>query len=463
MNKQNKSKASEFLSDNMAVLPEHEMIVAMSGGFTPSPTTQRPVSPSAPAGSQTGDVAYWGDDNNFPKDVIDRAKKDLGLLALIEKKARLLHGREVIAVQMKWDEEKEDFKTVRINSPEINEFLAGRIFQRYWREGCVDFTWFHNIFPDLIKDRELAKIVYIGTHEAAWCRWKKQNDKGVIDLCYVSSKWPNAKPDDKDMMKHYVLDPYSYSVVEDFKKNVGVTRAVYPSNFPSPGQAYYPFAPWTQYLFSEWCVLKANIPKWKTTTMNKMLSAKYILNIPVNYWSKRYEDWAKLTPAQKLEKKKETVKEINDKLTGIENAGSTILSEVGVGDDGKEIFTFKITPIDNVLKDGQYLEDSQEAVEYMLQCLDLDPTIVGKGPGRGKDAGSGSDKRVAFNILVALLQPYRDVILEPLYFIADFNEWTNKFPGLRFKVLEVELETLDKAHKTAVVTNPITPPVTDPA
>jgi hypothetical protein len=255
-------------------------------------------------------------------------------------------------------------------------------------------------------------------------------------------------------MEHPVLDPYSYTVVSDFKESKA-QRAVYPANYPTPGQAYYSLAPWTQYIFSEWCKLKADIPKWKVTTMNKMLSAKYILTIPFNYWPQKYKGWATMTTEAKSAKKKETVKEINDKLTGIENSGSTILSEVGIDDQGKEVIGFKVTPIDNILKDGQHLEDSQEAVQYMLQCMDLDPTIVGNGPGRGKDAGSGSDKRVAFNILVALLQPYRDVILEPLYFMAEFNGWTKTHPGLRFKILEVELETLDKAHKTAVVTNPV--------
>lgn len=456
MSKKSANTEPEYISDDMAVLGEHGMIIAMSGGMNISPETQKPTAPK-PKENGTGTIAKWGDGNDFPQDVIERANKDLGLLSLLDKKGRLLQGREVVAIQMVYNAEKKDFDANRIDNIEINSFLSGRIFKRYWREGCVDFTWFHNVFPDLIKDKSLDKIPYLGTHEASWCRWGIMNNKGVIDKCFVSAEWPSVEPDDKEkVMKHTVLDPYSYSVVDDFKAST-VTRAVFPANYPSPGQAYYPLAPWTQYLFSEWSTLKANIPKWKKTTMEKMLSAKYILTIPVNYWPQKYKNWNALNTDQRLAKKKETVKEINDKLTGIENSGSTILSEVGLDDQGKEIPGFKIIPIDNILKDGQYLEDSQEAVEYMLQCLDLDPTIVGKGPGRGKDAGSGSDKRVAFNILVALLQPYRDVILEPLYFVADYNGWTNDYPGLCFKVLEVELETLDKSHKTAVITNPVTP------
>ncbi|WP_285055139.1 hypothetical protein [Pedobacter ginsengisoli] len=453
MSKKNKSGA-EFISDNMAIT-ESGVIIAMAGEFEPTPGTIKPKSPKEKNTSGSTLVAPWGEDNNFPQDVIERALKDLGLLSLLDKKGRLLQGREVIAVQLVWNEDKKDYDTQRINDLAINGFLAGRKFKRYWREACVDFTWFHNVFPDIIKDKSEDKIAYLGTHDAAWCRWGLQNDDGDIDTCYVSAQWPDAKADDDTKVMTYpVLDPYSHSMVEDFRESKD-KRAVYPANYPSPGQAYYPLAPWTQYLFSEWCDIKAKIPKWKKTLMEKVLSAKYILTIPVTYWAQRFDDWAKLTPAEKKAKKKEVVKEINDKLTGIDNAGATILSEIGFDDLGKEIPAFKIIPIDNILKDGQYLEDSQEAVQYMLQCLDLDPTIVGNGPGRGKDAGSGSDKRVAFNILVALLQPYRDVILEPLYFVAEYNGWDKTHPGLRFVVLEVELETLDKSHKTAVVPNPV--------
>ncbi|HEY0175404.1 MAG TPA: hypothetical protein VGC08_03435, partial [Pedobacter sp.] len=233
-------------------------------------------------------------------------------------------------------------------------------------------------------------------------------------------------------------------------------RVVWPSSYPTPGQSYYQNAPWHKYLFSQWYTLKAMIPQWRVKHMERVLSAKYILTIPVNYWKHLYPDWDKLDKDVRLKHKKAKVKEINDSLTGFNGVGSTILSEVGFDQEGKELPAFKIIPIESVKANDANLEDSQEASEYMMRSLDLDPTIVGKGPGRGKDAGSGSDKRVAFNILVALLQPYRDVILEPLYFIAEFNGWLVKYPNLRFKVLEVELETLDKSHQTSVVKNPVT-------
>ncbi|WP_316780378.1 hypothetical protein [Pedobacter antarcticus] len=449
----------DFITDELAVL-QHGIIVSMaqdpSDQLKKKKKITRADSPK-PKVEGTGVVAMWGEGNDYPQDVIELANQDLELLPLLDKKGRLLQGREVIAVNLVWDEQKKDFNIERIDDPEINGFLSNRRTQRYWRESCVDFTWFHNFFADLIKDVEGDKIVYIGTHAAEDCRWGKMNDKGIIEMCYVSSYWPSAKPEEKDkVMGHPVLDPYSYTVVEDLRENTKHDRVVWPSSYPTPGQAYYQNAPWHKYLFSDWSKIKALVPKWKVKLMDKVLSARFILSIPVNYWPTQHKDWHKLDYSQRLEIKKAKVREIDGNLTGLNGVGRTILTETGTDQEGKEIPALKLTPIDGSTNIEGKTEDSQEASQYMMRSLDLDPTIVGNGPGRGKDAGSGSDKRVAFNILVALLQPYRDVILEPLYFIAEYNGWLKKYPNLRFKVLEVELETLDKAHSTSVINNPVT-------
>lgn len=89
----------------------------------------------------------------------------------------------------------------------------------------------------------------------------------------------------------------------------------------------------------------------------------------------------------------------------------------------------------------------------MRSALALDSALTGDAPGKSMGGGSGSDKRIALNIYVALQQPYREIILEPLYFIAAYNGWTNKdrYPSLKFKTVEIQLETLDKQHETSTL------------
>lgn len=448
------SEQITFLTDDYAHLGSHETVVALAEPIEVPAAQPRPIE----EGGSSSAVAFWGKENTFPQDVIEEAEKDTELPAILDWKGRVLQGREVVALNKVWDEEKQDFKIVRVNDEEINQFLSDIIFKRYWREACIDFTWFQNIFPDLIKSKG-DKIVYLGTHDASFCRWGVMDGKGNVTKCFVSAQWKDgAKPGDSEkVMEHKVVDPYNPEVVEALRKAKATKRFVYPVNYPSPGKSYYPSAAWTSFLFSPWFTIKKNIPVWKNKLMTRVLSAKFIITIPINYWPAAHKDWATKTADEQKIIKKAKVKEINDKLTGMEGVGSSILSEVGFDENGKELPAFKIIPIESGFKDGEHLEDSQEASGHLNRSNNVDSTLVGSGPGRSKDAGSGSDKRVAFNIYTATLQPYREVIMEPLYFIAKYNGWLDRFPYLHFKVLEVDLQTLDQGN-TSVEKSPVTTP-----
>ncbi len=435
----------EFIGD-LAVMPEHGIIFSLAETDPVNPASSPKPEKLSEIG--TSDVAVWGETNDLPQLVIEAVDKDTELPALLDYKGRLLQGRQVVAVNLVYNQETKEFDQHHIDDPVINKFLQHRTFKRYWREACVDFTWWGIIFPDLIKSKDGNSIAYLGTHEAAWCRFNKQDKNGLIKKCYVSAHWPNAKPEDEETATHEVVDPYNPELIENLKGTTGTNRFVYPVNYPTPGKAYYPTAAWISYVFSEWFKLKQLIPKQKRKLLEKVLSAKYILSIPTNYWATQNKDWGKLTTEQRLAIKKAKVKEINDKITGIDASGNVILCEVGYDDQQKEIPGFKITPIENNIKSSENIDVSQEASEHGMRSLSVDQTLVGEGPGKKNGGGSGSDKRIAFNIQVALLTPYREVILEPLYFKAEYDGWLDKYPNLRFKVEEVQLETLDKNHQT---------------
>lgn len=398
----------------------------------------------------SSDVSFWGDENDFPQKVIKAVEGSTELAPLLDWKARALQGRQLLPFKLTgWDPDKKQLVYDYVDDPEITDFLSHRITQRYLREAATDFFWFGNVFPDLIKSVGKDKIAYIGTHDASWCRWGKMDDKGNIKKCYVSANWPDAKPQSKGTLEFPVIDPYSYSAVEDLKGNKNIDRFVYPISYPSPGKAFYQLASWNGFLTTLWAKIAKSVPKSKERMMSLMLSARYILQIPINYWPAVHKDWSKKTPAEQAEIKKNKVKEINNDLTGADNAGKTILTEVGFDEAGREIPSWKIVPIENNSNAGEHLEDSREASEHLMRALSVDPTLVGDGPGNKMGSGSGSDKRVAFNIYVALQQPYRDVILEPFKFIAEYNGWYDRIPGLTFRFVEIELETLDKSHSTS--------------
>lgn len=439
----------EFFGKNLAVFGD--IIFNLE---TPDPAV--PLSSPRPKVSGTEAYAAWGESNDFPQLVIEKVERDTEIGALLDWKGRLLQGKEVIAVVKVWNEDKGDFDRKRINVPKINEFLSSIAFQRYWREACTDFTWFQNIFPDMIKSRDGKTIATISCHHAPWTRLGKMDKYGTVKKAYVSAEWPAAKVGDGNTMEFNVVDPYNSNVVEDTKSNTNLKRFVYPASYASPGKAYYALAPWIAFVNSSWYQIKNLIPAWKLKFMQRILSAAKIVSIPHNYWRIAHADWHTIGPEEQANRKKAKMKDISEKLSGLEGVGATIMSEIGVDDAGKDIPSIKIESVESGFTDGQHLEDSQEASQHLMRALNVDPTLVGNGPGRGNDSGSGSDKRIAMNIATAILTPYRNVILEPLKFKAEYDGWTTEFPGLDFDVVEVNLGTLDQGP-TSKVSNPVTP------
>lgn len=446
-----KPSEAEFIGDNLALIGNGEIIVNYA---TPEPEIEL----DSPRPKETGSnpVSFWGEANDFPQQTIQKVEADTELGALLDWKGRLLQGKEVIAVVLKFNETTKKFETERIDDEEINGFLSSIQFNRYWRESCVDFTWFQNIFPDMVKSKGGDKIATLSVHQAAWSRFAKMDTTGTINTLYVSANWPDAKPEDEYTKTYTVVDPYRSTIIADLKKKRALKRFVYPVNYPSPGKAYYSLAPWVAFVNSDWYNIKKLIPEWKLKFMKRILSASYVVTIPAGYWRLANKDWDSLEKEDQEKIKKAKVADMNKKLTGIEGVGATLLSEVGTDPSGNPVNGFTFTPIASGFTDGQHLEDSQEASQHLMRALNVDPTLVGNGPGRGKDSGSGSDKRIAMNIQTAILQPYRNVILEPLVFAALYNGWFERYPTLRFPVVEVELQTLDQGA-TSKITDPVTP------
>lgn len=395
-------------------------------------------------------IALWGDDNLFPQNIIALAEQSTELPSLLDWKSRAAQGLEILPYNRKWNDQTQKLEDELIQDPEILNFFTSIQTKRYIREAYNDFFWFWNVFPDMIKNEDGDKIAYLGCHDASWCRWWLTNDKGVVEKCTVSSNWPNGQYGDNRYFKTFpVVNPYQWDAVDALKADSGIQRFVYPISYPSPGKTYYQLATWDGIRTSGWLELAAQIPAWKKALMENQMNIKYLIKIPTNYWPAVYPKWDEMTEEEQLAKKELKLDELNKKLTGVVNAGKSILNEVGYDDTGKQLPGWDISVIQDQLKDGAYIEDSQEASAHLLRALGLDGTLVGQGPGRDLNAGGGSDKLIAFNMYCALQGPYRDVVLEPIYFIARYNGWMDKYPLFKVKTIEADPTALDVSKKVS--------------
>lgn len=445
-----------IFSEGLAFLPGINAVVQMpakqnarvrTSSNTPATTA---TSPAIYELNSINDIAYWGDDNLFPQTIVDLASKSTELPSLLDWKARAAQGAMVLPYERVFNEVSKQWEEQPIQDREILDFFLSETTKRYYREAYNDFYWFWNVFPDLIKNDEGDKIVYIGTHEATWCRWYKQNEKGIVEKAAIGSNWGGIMDEtSKNFMPMPVLNPYDWNLADNFKADTKTKRAIYPVSYPSPNKSYYQLAPWDGFRTSGWMALAASIPEFKKAIMNNAINPKYKFCVPTSYWAEVNKDWDTLTFEQKTEKKKAYLREMDAKLTGAANAGKTLLAEVSVDIDGKVLPGWDIELLENTLQDGAYLEDSQEASAHLLRALSLDGTLVGQGPGRNLNAGGGADKLIAYNMYVALLGPQRQVVDEPVYFIARYNGWYDAHPFFFIKTIEASPQALDTSRKVS--------------
>lgn len=395
-----------------------------------------------------GKIQPWGEDNDFPQQLAELGSNSTIIGPTLEKKVNFLYGKGVKPFVVTDIDDAGNEKLRALKSGEIQEiddFILRTNLQRYILEAANDFYWFLNPFPELILSKNRKKIKQIVAQEATYCRWGIMDEReGRSKYCYINANWPDTE--EKYIKKVATIDPYAYDRFEQLRHG-NEWKYIYPLSYPSPGKSYYQLVPWYAASMSGWLDVAQAIPKWKKALMANQISIKYIIKVPAYWWEWKYPDWNEKKNLQK--KRKETeYKKVETFLTGEENAGKPFMTTFKYSHQmQKELPGWSIEAVDNKMKDGMYIEDSQEASAHLLYALGVDPTLVGFSPG-GKNrsgGGSGSDKRVAYNMYIETIEPHRDIILEPLRFISQYNGWPSE---LRWKFTYSQIATLQGGQET---------------
>ena len=425
-------------------LPASKTVVAIKGPATPAklqPAVQ-PTNPAAPFDFTPGlKWAYWGPNNDLPQDVINLVSKNTVAPKALLFKIKSIYGRGIIPCYVEVDGNGSEKVTIA-DDPEINTFFKRNNIRKFMLELITDYVWFANAFPEVILNKSRDKIVEVYSNEATYCRWEKIDPKTrKIQNCYVSANWP--WPFDYQYVKVPALDPYD--PVNDIR-NGSAYKYIMNVSMPSPGKSYYQIPAWDGARTSGWLDVANEIPRFKKAMFNKQMSLKYHVEIPYDHWEKKWTAMKnKPTEEEKIKIIVDELKKMDDLLAGAENAGKAFFSHYGVDAvSKKEIPGWKITPIDDVFKDGKWLPDSAAANSEILFAIGVDPSIMGAGmPGGGAyTGGSGSDKRESRKLKQANLYRERNVTLQLLNLISFLNGWD---PEVYPKYLDTDTsQTMDQ-------------------
>lgn len=412
-------------------------------------TLDNPARPSntTPKDSETasGDIAIWGENNDFPQEVIKDIRKDPDLGPLLSKAAALIYsGGLTWGLPAKNDKGEDYLKPLdEATDRAIRMWMRRSNITRYFIEGATDLVRFANAFPEIVLSLDGKKIVQLMIQPAEFCRWGKMNSKGIVEKCYLSYNWPDAKPGDGKTKEIAVLDPY-YNAAGNLTANLSTSKNIrnfiYPISVPTPGAIYYQLADWNGYRESGWFAFSQAIPLYKKAIIDNQLNVKYHVEISTEFWGHKYKDWSVKTEAEQQKLMKLEIDNFKEIMTGAENAGNSLITTfLSSPQYNKEYSLWKITAIENKFQKGEFMEEMKEASIAKSAAVGLHPALVGTVANSGM-GGAGSNIREAYNLANILNKPLQDLLLEPLYMIAEFNGWPE---GIEFAIKNPFMTTLD--------------------
>jgi len=440
MAKQYSIKNVEISDDgSVAYLRGPQALVSFDDNPTRAPQTIAYLKPE----SSRKIWAPWGSDDKRPATILEKVEKNVVASSGLQWLCEAFYGEGLITYERRIEGNREII--IPREFPEVKDFFKYCDITEYMEESIYDFIYFKNIFPEMYfgRGKYAETIVNLSNKEAAFSRWGVMNKKTrKIDRFYYSADFPGARQEQINQVP-----------VWDKKRPTAFPKFIYRVRFASPGRTYYAKPAWHSVIDSGWLDVSNNIPKLKQSLLKNAMSLRYHIRIPKNYWSDKYKDYDKLTPDRQKEIRQEELEQMNEFLTGVENAGKAFISHYGIDKrTGNEIPGWEILKVDTSIPDGTLTTDQSEANAMILFALNIDPTLKGAGlPNNKQSAGSGSDKREAKLIFTSQLGMMRSRFLSPLYFIKQFNGWDEK---IEFGFRDIVLTTLDKNPAGIEVKNP---------
>jgi len=438
----------EFFEEGGTLVATSERLgIVFSAGTTREAPIQGPTMPQVKSENSDDEVEPWGDDNDFPKRIVDLYSRNTVIPATLGEKAAELVGGGLIAMKVVGAKDDGTEILEYVNDWEIQDFLSSYQLEKTLFELAQDLVWFFNAFVELVPNKDRTKIVGVTHQEAAFCRWEKQNKStGKCERIWIASDWPS--PEKKSITKLRAIDPYSWNSIDEVRSSKE-SNFIYPLIIPTVSRVFYQVAHHDAIRTSGWLDIVQAVPSYKKFMMQNQMSLKYHFEIDEAYWPLVFGDkeWEKLKPRERIVRKKKWLEEMTATLTDVKKAGKSIITPKVWGNftnsaDYRNYITIKT--LDDTVKDGKYIEDVMEGTAQILYALSVDPTTKGflGGAKMGSRSG-GSDKREAFTISNIRDSPARRALLEPIRWICKYNGWEKRHPGLRILTKSAILTTLD--------------------
>lgn len=397
-------------------------------------------------------VVRWGENNNFPSDIAKVVEDSIDLSAFIDFLVKSSYGQGLEYGIWTLDELKNEWVLKLINDPEIDLFFKKMNVQALVMDILKNFYTFWNVFPQFVMSKDRTKICTLAITQAKTCRYEapdKYNSQLKKNIL-LNPNWENGNAKSPETLPVKCYDSNTYDLVSQIAIDKP-RNFIVPITYSSVGRDFYQLAPWDGVRTSGWLEIVRNIPLYKKYLMQNQMVIKYHITIPSIYWEQlsqqRYsKDLKELTTDERDKMRVDALEPIQKKLTDIQNTGNTIITTEYTELHGTANWSIKA--IDDKMKDGAYIQDSQEGSAALMRAMGLDATLLGPVPGKSQGAGSGSDKYAAMDIHQQLNKPIADMAVQPFMLMLEYNGFTKRLPNLGVRLRPHKLNLVADGKQT---------------
>lgn len=387
----------------------------------------QPIKVPALKGNINSQIVQWGVDNLFPQRILKEIRKNTIIGPTLKKQAEIAYDEIIYGVDEMDDQGNVKFR--RVIDPKVEAFFKRSHIHRYSLESLRNFYFFYFANPRIIFTADKSEVYSLSCYKTAHFRFAKPNESGWISHGYICADWETIQNVDSQYVERVPLIDI-YADPEMYREDETEFKYIYPLAYPTEDEIHYPLVDWNAARESGWLDVAQSIPKFKKALMKNQITLKNLIQVPSWWWEWKHPGFNKMDEKKRKDIMDLEIDRFEKFFKGDENAGSSMMVTF-ISDPAhqKEYQGWKVDAVDNKIKDGLYIEDSNEASSHLLYSLGMDPAIIGSQPGSKLGAGSGSDKRVAFNIYVDTIRAHQHLLLEPLSWIGTYNKW----PDYKFK------------------------------
>lgn len=393
----------------------------------------------------------WGTNNDFPDVVLNMVEQSTVGRAGLHYTAKMILGQENYTyVRKGFDPQGRQIR--EYVDIEDWEAIQERTNYELVRIGITqDYAMFSMGFAEILFDGMKNKVFSISYQKAGKVRFAPA-EKGRIKFAYISANWAD-NPKEADCEKLPVIDPMHFaSQIEEIRTDKKFFKYLLPLRWPDARRDYYSLAFWDSSRNNGYMGISNSIPKFKKALFENQMSLKYHIQVPLEYWEWKYPKWEQMTEDEKDTEINNFYDELEESLTGAENAQKAIMTFYRSQTQGanKAMGEFKITVIDDKMKNEAYLPDAAAANAEILFSMLINPAETGLGSSSGAytggDNNGGSNIRESHIKTRSLMGADRNILNTVFKFTKLYNGFD---PKVRITTMDEVLTTLDTGAGTA--------------